>query len=112
MEMVMKSLEMAVEIDGDGSGVDGDGSGGTSPSRQGAGTETYVPRTWLPDGGDYESFSGKLPGVLGFSFARLFIGERAESGGGQGHHTCPWRGQGLAAPWGVWIGPGPPPDSL
>jgi hypothetical protein len=30
--------------DGGGDGVDGDGSGGTSPSRQGAGTETSVPR--------------------------------------------------------------------
>ena len=28
----------------DGGGVDGDGSGGNSPSRQGAGTETSVPR--------------------------------------------------------------------
>jgi hypothetical protein len=37
------------EVDGDGGGVDGvngDGSGGTSPSQQGAGTETYVPRNW------------------------------------------------------------------
>ena len=75
MEMVMELLEMAVEIDGDGSGVDGDGSGGTSPSRQGARTETSVPRTWLRDGGGYESFSGKLPGVLGFSRPRLFIDE-------------------------------------
>jgi hypothetical protein len=32
-------------VDGDGGGVDGDGSGGNSPSRQGAGTETSVPRT-------------------------------------------------------------------
>jgi hypothetical protein len=35
------------EVDGDsggGDGVDGDGSGGTSPSRQGAGTETSIPR--------------------------------------------------------------------
>jgi hypothetical protein len=35
------------EVDGDGGGgdgVDGDGSEGTSPSRQGARTETYVPR--------------------------------------------------------------------
>jgi hypothetical protein len=35
------------EVDGDGGGgdgVDGDGSGGTSPSRQGAGTETSIPR--------------------------------------------------------------------
>jgi hypothetical protein len=30
--------------DGYGGGVDGDGSGGNSPSRQGVGTETYVPR--------------------------------------------------------------------
>jgi hypothetical protein len=35
------------EVDGDGDGgddVDGYGSEGTSPSRQGAGTETYVPQ--------------------------------------------------------------------
>jgi hypothetical protein len=35
------------EVDGDGGGgdgVDGDGSGGTSPSRQGAGTETSIPQ--------------------------------------------------------------------
>ena len=37
MKMVVESMEVA-------SGVDGDGSGGTSPSRQGAGTETSVPR--------------------------------------------------------------------
>jgi hypothetical protein len=30
--------------DEDGGGVDEDGSGGNSPSRQGAGTETSVPR--------------------------------------------------------------------
>ena len=32
--------------DEDGGGVDGDGSGGNSPSRQGARTETSVPRNW------------------------------------------------------------------
>jgi hypothetical protein len=32
------------EVDGDGDGVDGDGSGGTSPSQQGAGTETSIRR--------------------------------------------------------------------
>jgi hypothetical protein len=40
MEMVVRSMEMvetAME-------TNGDGSGGTSPSRQGAGTETSVPR--------------------------------------------------------------------
>jgi hypothetical protein len=36
-------------VDGDGGevdGIDGDGFGGSSPSRQGAGTETSVPRNW------------------------------------------------------------------
>jgi hypothetical protein len=33
------------EVDGDG--IDGDGSGGTSPSQQGAGTETSVPQNLL-----------------------------------------------------------------
>jgi hypothetical protein len=32
------------EVDGDSGDGDGDGSGGTSPSRQGARTETSVPR--------------------------------------------------------------------
>jgi hypothetical protein len=35
--MLMETAETAME-------TDGDGSGGTSPSRQGAGTETSVPR--------------------------------------------------------------------
>ena len=37
MDMVVESMEVA-------SGVDGDCSEGTSPSRQGAGTDTSVPR--------------------------------------------------------------------
>ena len=37
--------------DEDGGGVDGDGSGGNSPSRQGAETETSVPRIRVLDGG-------------------------------------------------------------
>ena len=47
------SLLIMGEGDGDedGSGVDEDGSGGTSPSRQGAGTETYVPRIRVFGGG-------------------------------------------------------------
>jgi hypothetical protein len=39
MEMAVRSME-AVETAME---TDGDGSGGTSPSQQGAGTETYVP---------------------------------------------------------------------
>jgi hypothetical protein len=40
MEMAVRSMETVME-------TDGDGSGGTSPSRQGAGTETSVPRNSL-----------------------------------------------------------------
>jgi hypothetical protein len=50
------------EVDGDGGGVDGvnaDGSGGTSPSRQGAGTETSIPRNWSSTAAALRNFSGK-----------------------------------------------------
>jgi hypothetical protein len=40
MEMAVRSMEMAETV----METDGDGSGGTSLSRQGAGTETSVPR--------------------------------------------------------------------
>jgi hypothetical protein len=40
MEMAVRSMEMAETA----METDGDGSGGTSPSRQGAGTETSVPQ--------------------------------------------------------------------
>ena len=40
MEMEVRSMETAETA----METDGDGSGGTSPSRQGAGTETSVPR--------------------------------------------------------------------
>jgi hypothetical protein len=40
MEMVVRSMETAETA----METDGDGSGGTSPSRQGAGIETFVPR--------------------------------------------------------------------
>jgi hypothetical protein len=43
--------------DGDGSGVDGDSSGGNSPSSQGAGTETYVPRNWSSMAAALRNFS-------------------------------------------------------
>ena len=41
----------------DGSGVDGDGSGGNSPSRQGAGTETSVPRILSAMAAELRNFS-------------------------------------------------------
>jgi hypothetical protein len=40
MEMAVRSMETAETA----METDGDGSGGTSPARQGAGTETFVPQ--------------------------------------------------------------------
>jgi hypothetical protein len=47
------------EVDGDSDGVDRDGFGGTSLSRQGAGTETSVPRNWSSTTGNLRNFTGK-----------------------------------------------------
>jgi hypothetical protein len=46
-------------VGGGGDGVDGDGSRGTSPSRQGARTETSVPRNWSSMAAVLQNFSGK-----------------------------------------------------
>jgi hypothetical protein len=47
------------EVDEDGGGVDGDGSRGTSPSWQGAGTETSIPQNWSSTAAALRNFSGK-----------------------------------------------------
>jgi hypothetical protein len=76
--MVVRSMETAETA----METDGDGSGGTSPSRQGAGTETSVPRNLSTAA--VELRSENLPTPLGFSVPRLYIGEGASSGGCQG----------------------------
>jgi hypothetical protein len=48
----METVETAME-------TDGDDSGGTSPSRQGAGTETYVPRNSSMAAAELRNCSGK-----------------------------------------------------
>jgi hypothetical protein len=53
MEMVVRSMEMAME-------TDGDGSGGTSLSRQGAGTETSVPRNSSTAAVELWNYSGNF----------------------------------------------------
>jgi hypothetical protein len=52
MEMAVRSMEMAETA----LETDGDGSGGTSPSWQGAGTETFVPRNVFDGSGAAELF--------------------------------------------------------
>jgi hypothetical protein len=101
------------EVNGDGDGDDGDGSGGTSLSRQGAGTETSVPRISSVAGRSCGTASRKLLINLGFSRQRELIGGRAVSEVDQGAHTTPWHGQegGCVPPPGV-VGPWPPPALL
>ena len=53
MEMAVRSMETAME-------TDGDGSGGTFPSRQGAGTETSVPRNSSATAAELRNYSGKI----------------------------------------------------
>ena len=77
-------IDMVVEIDGDG-------SGGTSPSRQGAGTETFCPPN-LPfgGGGAAELFgAGGLIDDLGFMHREASYRRRGKVGGVPGgpHHA-------------------------
>jgi hypothetical protein len=91
MEMVVRSMETAETA----METDGDGSGGTSLSRQGARTETYVPLNLSTAAAELQNCSGKTPIPLGFSVPRLLIGEGAALGGDQGLLTRCGRGQGL-----------------
>ena len=90
MKIAVESMEMA--------------SGGTSPSRQGAGTEISVPRTRVDDGGGYGTFRGRRL-LFGSSRRRQYIGERAMSVGARGAHTMSRGGQGgprLDLVWLLW----------
>jgi hypothetical protein len=56
MEMAVRSMEMvetAME-------TDGDSSGGTSPSQQGAGTETSIPQNSLATAAELRNSSGNF----------------------------------------------------
>jgi hypothetical protein len=99
--------------DGDGGGVDGDGSEGNSPSRQGAGTENFVPQNWSLMVAALRNFSW----MDGDSF-RVFTSEgiyrrkgnvRRHPGGP--HHLVEWPGGDPCHPM-VWPTPGPPPSLL
>jgi hypothetical protein len=91
MEMVVRSMEMA-EMTME---TDGDGSGGTSPSRQGAKTETFVPQNLSSMVAVLRNCSRKNAYFLWFSVGRLFIGEGASSGVDQGGLTIGGHDQGL-----------------
>jgi hypothetical protein len=103
----------AGEVNGDsggGNGIDGDGSGGTSPSRQGAGTETSIPRNSSVAAAEVQnSFSKNADS------SRVFVSEGnymrmggVIGGPGPPHHVVV-RARG-ALPLGV-VGPWPPSGS-
>jgi hypothetical protein len=58
-------------------------------------------RSRVDDGGGLQYVSWKIDRALGFSRREEYIGGRAALGGGPGHPTSWWRGQGLACatPW-------------
>jgi hypothetical protein len=78
VEMAVRSMETAETA----METDGDGSGGTYPSRQGAGTETSIPRnSSAAAAAELRNSSGNFSDFLGFSVERLIIGEGASLGG-------------------------------
>jgi hypothetical protein len=105
MEMAVRSMEMAETT----METNGDGSGGTSPSWQGAGTETSIPRN-LSAAAELRNCSGNFtdsPRVLRqeASYRRRGIIRRRPGGP---HHR--WARPGLGArPLMVWAASGPPP---
>jgi hypothetical protein len=56
MEMAVRSMETAATV----METDGDGSGGTSPSRQGAGTETSIPQNSSVAAAELQNSSGNF----------------------------------------------------
>ena len=59
-------------------------SGGTSPLRQGAGTEILSPRSWLRDGGGSGRFSWVSSIDVGFSDPGAFYRRRGGAGRSKG----------------------------
>jgi hypothetical protein len=96
MKMAVRSMEtaeMAME-------TDGDGSGGTSPSRQGAETETFVPQNSSVAAAELQDCSGKNADCFRVFRPKASYRRRGivRSGPGGPHHR--------------WARPGPAPCPL
>jgi hypothetical protein len=106
MEMAVRSMETAETA----METDGDGSGGTSPSRQGAGIETSVPRNLSSTAAALRNCSGKNADCF-----RVFRREASYRRRGvvrrwprRAHHGWARPGAGLRPPV-VWPASGPSP---
>jgi hypothetical protein len=105
MEMVVRSMETAETA----METDGDGSGGTSPSRQGAKTETSVPQNLSSMAAELRNYSEKNTDRFRVFHREAFYrrrGRRQEATRGS-HHRGPRPGAGLR-PLMVRLAPGPP----
>jgi hypothetical protein len=99
--------------DGDGDGVDGDGFRGNSPSRQGVGTETFVPQNWSSMAAALRNFLWTETGLFRVFASEGFYRWKGDVRGWPGgpHHTLA-RPEGGAHYQVVWLPPGPPPSLL
>jgi hypothetical protein len=77
---------------GGGDGVDGDGSGGTSPSQQGAGTESFVPRNLSSMAAALRNFTGENTDCFRVLYRMALYRRRGGVRGGPGppHPTAAW----------------------
>jgi hypothetical protein len=78
MEMAVRSMETAETA----METDGDGSGGTSPSRQGAGTKTYVRRNSSVAAAELRNYSGNFTDSLRVFYPEALYRRRGVVRGG------------------------------
>jgi hypothetical protein len=106
MEMAVRSME-TVETAME---TDGDDSGGTSPSRQGAGIETYVPQNSSAAAAELQNSFWKFPDSFRVFHPEAFYRRNGIVRGGPGWPNHGWvrLGAVLRTPV-VWPASGPPP---
>jgi hypothetical protein len=106
MEMAVRSMEMAETA----METDGDGSAGTSPSRQGARTETSVPRNSAAAAAKLRNYSGNFADSFRVFHREASYRRRGIIRGGPGapHHRWARPGPG-PRPLMVWLASGPSP---
>jgi hypothetical protein len=96
MEMAVRSMETAETV----METDGDGSGGTSPSRQGAGIETSVPRNSLAAAAELQNSFSKIADRFRVFRPEALYRRRGGARGSTGppHHVAAWA-RGCATTW-------------
>jgi hypothetical protein len=106
MEMAVRSMETVETV----METNGDGSGGTSPSRQGARTETSVSRNLSSTAAELWNCSGKNADCFRVFHREAFYRRKGVVRGrpGGSHHRGAWLGAG-PRPLMVRLAPGPPP---